>query len=53
VIPNTDRVNDLIEAKKDKTEFKAAAEASAATNVVNLTQVLQASLDDAKNKAAS
>jgi DNA end-binding protein Ku len=49
----TDRVNDLIEAKKDKKEFKPAAEAPAATNVVDLTQALQASLDDAKKRAAS
>jgi DNA end-binding protein Ku len=48
----TDRINDLIEAKKDKKEPKPAAEAPAATNVVDLTQVLQASLDDAKKNLA-
>jgi DNA end-binding protein Ku len=48
----TDRINALIEAKKDKKEFEPAAEAPAATNVVDLTQVLQASLDDAKKNLA-
>jgi DNA end-binding protein Ku len=44
----TDRVNDLIEAKKDHKEVQPAAEAPAATNVVDLRQALQASLDAAK-----
>jgi DNA end-binding protein Ku len=48
----TDRINDLIEAKKDKKELKPAAEAPAATNVVDLTQALRASLDDAKKNLA-
>ncbi len=48
----TDRVNDLIEAKKDKKEFEPAAKAPAATNVVDLTQALQASLDAAKKNLA-
>ena len=48
----TDRINDLIEAKKDKKQFEPAAAAPAATNVVDLTQVLQASLDDAKKNLA-
>ncbi len=48
----TDRINDLIEAKKDKKEVEPAAEAPAATNVVDLTQALQASLDAAKKNLA-
>ena len=48
----TDRINELIEAKKDKKELKPAAEAPAATNVVDLTQALQASLDAAKKNLA-
>jgi DNA end-binding protein Ku len=48
----TDRVNELIEAKKDKKELEPAAEAPAATNVVDLTQALQASLDAAKKNVA-
>ena len=48
----TDRINALIEAKKDKKEIEPAAEAPAATNVVDLTQALRASLDAAKKNLA-
>ncbi len=48
----TDRVNELIEAKKNKKEFQPAAPAPAATNVTDLTEALQASLDAAKNPRA-
>jgi DNA end-binding protein Ku len=44
----TDRVNELIEAKKNEQEFQPAAEAPAATNVSDLTAALQASVDAAK-----
>jgi DNA end-binding protein Ku len=47
----TDRVNDLIEAKKSEKEFRPAAEPPAATNVSDLTAVLQASVDAAKKTA--
>jgi DNA end-binding protein Ku len=47
----TDRVNDLIEAKKSEKEFQPAAEPPAATNVSDLTAVLQASVDAAKKAA--
>ena len=48
----TDRINELVEAKKDKKELKPAAEAPAATNVVDLTQALRASLNAAKENLA-
>lgn len=44
----TDRVNELIEAKKNEKEFQPAAEPPAATNVSDLTAALQASVDAAK-----
>lgn len=44
----TDRVNELIEAKKSEQEFQPAAEPPAATNVSDLTAALQASVDAAK-----
>jgi DNA end-binding protein Ku len=48
----TDRVNELIEAKKNKREFQAAAEAPAETNVTDLMKALQASLDAASKPPA-
>jgi DNA end-binding protein Ku len=48
----TDRVRDLIEAKKHDKRFQAADEAPAATNVADLTDALRASLDAAKNPPA-
>jgi DNA end-binding protein Ku len=47
-----ERVNDLIEAKRNKKEFRAADEPAAETNVTGLTETLQASLDAAKKSAA-
>ena len=47
----TDRVNELIEAKKNDKEFQPAAEPPAATNVSDLTAALQASVDAAKKTA--
>jgi DNA end-binding protein Ku len=44
----TDRVNELIEAKKNKEEFQPAEEAPAATNVVDLTEALQSSVAAAR-----
>jgi DNA end-binding protein Ku len=44
----TDRVNDLIEAKKSKKEYQPAAEAPVATNVTDLTAALRASIAAAK-----
>jgi DNA end-binding protein Ku len=44
----TDRVNELIEAKKNEKEFQPAAEPPAATGVSDLTAALQASVDAAK-----
>ena len=44
----TDRVNELLEAKKNEKEFQPAAEPPAATNVSDLTAALQASVDAAK-----
>jgi DNA end-binding protein Ku len=44
----TDRVNELIKAKKSDKEFELAAEAPAATNVSDLTVALQASVKAAK-----
>ena len=53
----TDRVNDLIKAKRNDKEFEPASEAPAATNVSDLTAALKASVDAAKKtsrgKAAS
>jgi DNA end-binding protein Ku len=48
----TDRVNELIEAKKDNQDYQPADEAPAATNVADLTEVLQASLAAAKKTPA-
>jgi DNA end-binding protein Ku len=44
----TDRVNDLIEAKKNEKEAQPAAGPPAATNVTDLTAALQASVEAAK-----
>lgn len=44
----TDRVNDLIEAKKHKKKVKLAQEAPAATNVVDLSEALQSSVQAAR-----
>jgi DNA end-binding protein Ku len=46
----TDRVNDLIEAKKNNEEFKPADEAPPGTTVVDLTEALRASVEAAKKK---
>ena len=40
----TDRVNELIEAKKDKKEYQLADQAPAATNVADLSEALRASV---------
>jgi DNA end-binding protein Ku len=48
----TDRVNELIEAKKNKKELQTAAEAPAGTNVTDLMRALRASLDAASNSPA-
>jgi DNA end-binding protein Ku len=48
----TDRVNDLIDAKKHSKEFQPADEPPAATKVTDLTQALRASLDAAKKPSA-
>jgi DNA end-binding protein Ku len=47
----TDRVNELIEAKKHRREFRPAEEAPAATNVTELTDALRASLGSARKPA--
>jgi DNA end-binding protein Ku len=47
----TDRVNDLIDAKKHDKKFQAAEEAPAATNVVDLTEALQSSVEAARKRA--
>jgi DNA end-binding protein Ku len=44
----TDRVNDLIEAKKHKKKVQPAQEAPAATNVVDLSEALQSSVQAAR-----
>jgi DNA end-binding protein Ku len=49
----TDRVNDLIEAKKHGKDFQPADEAPAATNVTDLAKALRASLDAAKKRTAA
>jgi DNA end-binding protein Ku len=46
----TDRVNELIEAKRDDKEVKPAAEAPEATDVTELTEALRASLAAAKKR---
>jgi hypothetical protein len=46
----TDRVNELIEAKKSKQEFQPATGPLAATNVSDLTAALRASVEAAKKK---
>jgi DNA end-binding protein Ku len=48
----TDRVNDLIKAKKNDEEFQPADEAPPGTTVVDLTEALRASVDAAKKDAA-
>jgi DNA end-binding protein Ku len=47
----TDRVNDLIKAKKNDEEFQPADEAPPGTTVVDLTEALRASVDAAKKTA--
>lgn len=44
----TDRVNDLIEAKKNEQEVRPATGPRDATNVADLTEALRASVDSAK-----
>ena len=44
----TDRVNDLIKAKKNDEEFQLADEAPAGTTVLDLTEALRASVEAAK-----
>ena len=44
----TDRVNDLIEAKKNDKEFQLADEAPPGTTVVDLTEALRASVEAAR-----
>ena len=44
----TDRVNELIEAKKNDEEFKLADEAPPGTTVADLTEALRASVEAAK-----
>jgi DNA end-binding protein Ku len=46
----TERVNDLIDAKRKGNEVTVADEAPAATNVVDLMSALQASVEAAKNR---
>jgi DNA end-binding protein Ku len=48
----TDRVNDLIKAKKNNEEFQPAAEAPPGTTVMDLTEALRASVEAAKMTAA-
>jgi DNA end-binding protein Ku len=45
-----DRVNELIEAKKHNKELQPADEAPAATNVVDLADVLQASVPPGRHR---
>lgn len=47
----TDRVNDLIDAKKHKREFQPAEEAPAPTNAIDLTEALQSSVEAARNRS--
>jgi DNA end-binding protein Ku len=49
----TDRVNELIKAKKNDTEFEPEEEAPSATNVVDLVEALRASVDAAKKGGRS
>ena len=49
----TDRVNDLIDAKRRKKDFQPADEPPAATNVTDLARALRASLDAAKKSSGS
>jgi DNA end-binding protein Ku len=46
----TDRVNDLIDAKKHKKEFQPAEEAPTATNVLDLAEALQSSVAAARKR---
>ena len=46
----TNRVNDLIEAKKNDEGFQPAGEAPPGTTVVDLTEALRASVNAAKTK---
>lgn len=48
----TDRVDELIDAKKHDKEFQPAAEAPAATNAVDLMEALHASVESAKKTPA-
>ncbi len=48
----TDRVNDLIEAKRKDQQVTVTDEPPAATNVIDLTRALQASLEAARSKPA-
>jgi DNA end-binding protein Ku len=48
----TDRIKQLISAKKDSQEVAPAAKAPAATNVTSLMEALQASLDSARKDGA-
>jgi DNA end-binding protein Ku len=47
----TDRVNDLIKAKKNNEEFQAADEAPPGTTVMDLSEALRASVEAARKKA--
>jgi DNA end-binding protein Ku len=47
----TDRVNDLIKAKKNNEEFQAADEAPPGTTVMDLSEALRASVEAAKKTA--
>jgi DNA end-binding protein Ku len=46
----TDRVNELIEAKKDKKDYQPAGEAPAPTNAADLSEALRASVAAAKKR---
>ena len=47
----TDRVNDLIKAKKNNEEFQPADEAPPGTTVMDLSEALRASVEAAKKTA--
>lgn len=47
----TDRVNDLIDAKKNDKEFQPAEEAPVATDVVDLTEALKSSVETARKRS--
>jgi DNA end-binding protein Ku len=49
----TDRVNDLIKAKKNNEEFQPADEAPPGTTVMDLSEALRASVDAAKKTAGA